>query len=69
MFKTAPSPLRTYPRLVGETGGKNYHLVHPSACLESVVNGTILSSFEYSGQKCSACSRIYIPASVWDEVK
>jgi len=60
---------RTYPRLVGETGGKNYHLVHPSACTESVINGTILSAFEYSGQKCSACSRLYIPASVWPEVK
>ncbi|XP_063680792.1 delta-1-pyrroline-5-carboxylate dehydrogenase, mitochondrial-like [Bolinopsis microptera] len=60
---------RTYPRLVGETGGKNYHLVHPTACVESVINGTILASFEYSGQKCSACSRMYIPASVWDQVR
>eukprot|EP00116_Pleurobrachia_bachei_P012577 sb/3472839/ len=58
---------RTYPRLVGETGGKNYHLVHPTACVESVINGTILSGFEYSGQKCSACSRIYVPESLADE--
>ena len=59
----------TFPRLVGECGGKNYHFVHPSADAASVVNGTIRSAFEYSGQKCSACSRAYIPASLWDEVK
>jgi len=60
---------KTFPRLVGETGGKNYHLVHPTADAQSVVNGTILSAFEYSGQKCSACSRMYIPASLWPEIK
>jgi len=54
---------RTFPRLVGECGGKNFHLVHPSADLTTVVYGTIRSAFEYSGQKCSACSRAYIPRS------
>lgn len=57
-----------FPRLVGECGGKNYHLVHPSADVTSVVNGTIRSAFEYCGQKCSACSRAYIPESLWPEV-
>lgn len=60
---------RTYPKLVGETGGKNYHMVHPSACAQSVVNGTILSGFEFCGQKCSAVSRVYLPASLWDEIR
>jgi len=60
---------RTFPRLVGECGGKNYHFVHPSANPESVINGTIRSAFEYSGQKCSACSRAYIPASLWEGIK
>ncbi|CAG7731933.1 unnamed protein product, partial [Allacma fusca] len=60
---------RNYPRLVGECGGKNYHLVHPSADLENAVNCTIRSSFEYSGQKCSACSRLYVPQSLWGKFK
>uniref|UniRef100_A0A0N4ZCK1 Multifunctional fusion protein n=1 Tax=Parastrongyloides trichosuri TaxID=131310 RepID=A0A0N4ZCK1_PARTI len=55
----------TFPKLIGECGGKNFHFVHPSADIQSVVNGTILSSFEYSGQKCSACSRVYLPKSLW----
>ncbi|XP_070561889.1 delta-1-pyrroline-5-carboxylate dehydrogenase, mitochondrial-like isoform X2 [Ptychodera flava] len=59
----------TFPRLVGECGGKNYHLVHPSADIESVVNGTIRSAFEYSGQKCSAASRMYVPDTMWPQVK
>lgn len=57
---------RSYPRLVGETGGKNFHMVHPSGDKLSVVNQTIRSAFEYSGQKCSACSRLYVPASWWN---
>ncbi|KAL6362428.1 hypothetical protein LRP88_03710 [Fusarium phalaenopsidis] len=52
-----------YPRLVGETSGKNFHLVHNSADISSAVKHTIRASFEYAGQKCSACSRLYIPAS------
>lgn len=59
----------TFPRLVGETGGKNYHLVHPSADYDTVINSTIRSAFEYGGQKCSACSRMYVPASMWPKVK
>nr|CAB3221044.1 delta-1-pyrroline-5-carboxylate dehydrogenase, mitochondrial [Phallusia mammillata] len=60
---------RTFPRLGGECGGKNYHFVHSTADVESVVNGTIRSAFEFGGQKCSACSRAYIPKSLWPEVK
>lgn len=58
-----------FPRLIGECGGKNYHFVHPSADVQSVVNGTIRSSFEFCGQKCSACSRMYVPESLWPKVK
>ncbi|MFH4980570.1 hypothetical protein AB6A40_007279 [Gnathostoma spinigerum] len=59
----------TFPRLVGECGGKNFHFVHPSANVESVVNGTIRAGFEYQGQKCSACSRLFVPESLWDKIK
>lgn len=59
----------SYPRLIGECGGKNYHFVHPSADVTSVVMGTIRSAFEYCGQKCSACSRMYVPQSLWPEIK
>ncbi|XP_068097816.1 delta-1-pyrroline-5-carboxylate dehydrogenase, mitochondrial [Hyperolius riggenbachi] len=60
---------RTFPRLAGECGGKNFHFVHKSADVESVVNGTLRSAFEYSGQKCSACSRAYVPDSLWPQIK
>ncbi|CAG7732966.1 unnamed protein product [Allacma fusca] len=60
---------RNYPRLVGECGGKNFHFIHPSANLENAVNCTIRSAFEYSGQKCSACSRLYVPQSLWGKFK
>ncbi|RWS10035.1 delta-1-pyrroline-5-carboxylate dehydrogenase-like protein [Dinothrombium tinctorium] len=60
---------RNYPRLVGECGGKNYHFVHPSADVETVVNATIRSAFEFGGQKCSACSRLYVPRSLWPKIK
>ncbi|XP_076451536.1 delta-1-pyrroline-5-carboxylate dehydrogenase, mitochondrial-like [Babylonia areolata] len=60
---------RTYPRLIGECGGKNMHFVHKSADVQSVVNGTLLSAFEFNGQKCSACSRLYVPQSMWPKVK
>ncbi|UYV81967.1 hypothetical protein LAZ67_21000244 [Cordylochernes scorpioides] len=60
---------KNFPRLVGECGGKNYHFVHPSADIDSVVALTIRSAFEYSGQKCSACSRAYIPDSIWPKVR
>merc|ERR1711962_358637 len=58
-----------FPKLIGECGGKNYHFVHTSADVESVVNGTVRSAFEYQGQKCSACSRMYVPESLWPQVK
>jgi len=58
-----------FPKLIGECGGKNYHFVHSSANVESVVNGTVRSAFEYQGQKCSACSRMYVAESVWPQVK
>ena len=52
-----------------ECGGKNFHFVHKSADLPSVVNHTIRSAYEYGGQKCSACSRLYIAESVWPKFK
>lgn len=58
-----------FPRLIGECGGKNFHFVHPSAHVPSVVAGSLRSAFEYCGQKCSACSRAYVPASLWPEIK
>ncbi|KAI8873666.1 delta-1-pyrroline-5-carboxylate dehydrogenase [Ramicandelaber brevisporus] len=56
---------KSYPRIVGETGGKNFHLLHPTADVKLAVAQTIRSAFEYQGQKCSACSRAYVPASLW----
>merc|ERR1712038_1658599 len=58
-----------FPKLIGECGGKNYHFVHTSADVESVVKSTARSAFEYQGQKCSACSRMYVPESLWPQVK
>jgi 1-pyrroline-5-carboxylate dehydrogenase len=58
-----------YPRIVGETGGKNFHLLHPSCDVENAVINTVRGAFEYQGQKCSACSRAYVPASLWEDVK
>ncbi|KAG0233070.1 1-pyrroline-5-carboxylate dehydrogenase [Actinomortierella wolfii] len=60
---------KSYPRIVGETGGKNFHMVHKSANVKSVVLNTIRSAFEYQGQKCSACSRAYFPDNLWPEIK
>ena len=58
-----------FPKLIGECGGKNYHFVHPTADVDSVVTSSIRSAFEYQGQKCSACSRMYVPESLWPKVK
>ena len=63
------SVYKNYPKLVGETGGKDYILAHESAEVESLVNALIKGSFEYQGQKCSACSRAYIPCKLWPAVK
>jgi 1-pyrroline-5-carboxylate dehydrogenase len=59
----------SYPRIVGETGGKNFQLVHPSANVRAAVIGAIRGAFEYQGQKCSALSRLYVPKSMWEEFK
>ena len=58
-----------YPRLVGETGGKDFILAHPSADAEAVATAVVRGSFEYQGQKCSAASRLYVPSNLWPEVK
>jgi len=59
---------RSYPRLVGETGGKDFIFVHPSAVAEEVGNAAFCGAFEYQGQKCSAASRMYCPESLWPDV-
>lgn len=60
---------RTYPRLVGETGGKDFVFAHPSADVPALVTALVRGAFEYQGQKCSAASRAYIPASLWPQVE
>jgi 1-pyrroline-5-carboxylate dehydrogenase len=60
---------RDYPRLVGETGGKDFVIVHPSADPASIVTALARGAFEYQGQKCSAASRAYLPRSLWDRVR
>ncbi|KAL9007159.1 MAG: hypothetical protein Q9188_000093 [Gyalolechia gomerana] len=65
----AESRYRGYPRIVGETGGKNYHLIHPSADVHNAVINTVRGAFEFQGQKCSATSRAYVPSSLWQQFK
>lgn len=60
---------KTYPRIVGETGGKDFIVAHPSANVKQVVTGITRGAFEFQGQKCSAASRAYIPQSLWPAVK
>ncbi|KAM0329975.1 hypothetical protein ACHAQA_004144 [Verticillium albo-atrum] len=60
---------QSYPRIVGETGGKNYHLLHPSADVDNAALQTVRGAFEYQGQKCSATSRAYVPKSLWPQFK
>lgn len=65
---------KSYPRIVGETGGKNFHLIHPSvatsaSAVDHAVFNTVRAAFEYQGQKCSACSRLYVPRSLWPQFK
>ncbi len=60
---------KTYPRIVGETGGKDFIMVHKSARAKAVATAISRGAFEYQGQKCSAASRAYIPSNLWDEVK
>lgn len=58
-----------YPRLVGETGGKDFLIAHPSADAQAVVTAIIRGSFEYQGQKCSALSRVYVSQSMWEDIE
>ncbi len=60
---------KTYPRIVGETGGKDFIFVHPTANVDAVVANIIRGAFEYQGQKCSAASRLYIPSNIADTIK
>jgi 1-pyrroline-5-carboxylate dehydrogenase len=60
---------RNYPRIVGETGGKDFIVAHPTADVEAVATAILRGSFEYQGQKCSAASRVYAPANLWPELK
>ena len=72
MWKTISSNLenyKSYPRIVGETGGKDYIFMHASGDGEETAAAIVRAGFEYQGQKCSACSRVYIPASRWAEMQ
>ena len=72
MWKTVGSSIasyRNYPRIVGETGGKDFILAHPSADVDAVATAIVRGSFEYQGQKCSAASRVYAPKSMWPELR
>ncbi|HEX6644852.1 MAG TPA: L-glutamate gamma-semialdehyde dehydrogenase [Gemmatimonadales bacterium] len=60
---------RSYPRLVGETGGKDFVLAHPSADVDALAVALVRGAYEYQGQKCSAASRAYVPRSIWPAVK
>jgi 1-pyrroline-5-carboxylate dehydrogenase len=60
---------KTYPRIVGETGGKDFIVAHPSANIKQVATGIVRGAFEYQGQKCSAASRAYVPQSLWEGIK
>ncbi|WP_269221781.1 L-glutamate gamma-semialdehyde dehydrogenase [Flavobacterium sp. IMCC34518] len=60
---------KTYPRIVGETGGKDFIIAHPSANVKQVATGIVRGAFEFQGQKCSAASRAYVPQSLWPALK
>jgi 1-pyrroline-5-carboxylate dehydrogenase len=72
MWKTVGDNIaayRNYPRIVGETGGKDFIVAHPSANVDEVATAIVRGSFEYQGQKCSASSRVYAPKSMWPELR
>jgi 1-pyrroline-5-carboxylate dehydrogenase len=72
MWKTMSASLpkyRSYPRIVGETGGKDFVFAHPSADPKALATALVRGAFEYQGQKCSAASRAYVPRSLWPEVR
>src|SRR5579862_93122 len=60
---------RSYPRIVGETGGKDFIVAHPSADLDALATAIVRGSFEYQGQKCSAASRVYAPSNLWPKLR
>src|SRR6185437_11530907 len=60
---------RNYPRIVGETGGKDFIVAHPSADVDSLATAIVRGSFEYQGQKCSAASRVYAPSNLWPDLR
>jgi 1-pyrroline-5-carboxylate dehydrogenase len=71
MWRTVAENLErytSYPRLVGETGGKDFIFAHPSADVQSLAVAIVRGAFEYQGQKCSAASRVYVPESLWKEL-
>jgi 1-pyrroline-5-carboxylate dehydrogenase len=72
MWKTVGANIeryRSYPRIVGETGGKDFIVAHPSADVDAVATAIVRGSFEYQGQKCSAASRVFAPQNLWPELK
>jgi 1-pyrroline-5-carboxylate dehydrogenase len=72
MWKTVGTNIdryRNYPRIVGETGGKDFIVAHASADLDALVTAIVRGSFEYQGQKCSAASRVYAPSNLWPELR
>src|SRR5438309_1332818 len=72
MWRTVASNMerfRNYPRIVGETGGKDFIVAHPSADVESLATAIVRGSFEYQGQKCSASSRVYAPSNLWPALR
>ena len=72
MWKTVGDNIgryRNYPRIVGETGGKDFIVAHPSADVEALATAIVRGSFEYQGQKCSAASRVYAPSNLWPELR
>jgi 1-pyrroline-5-carboxylate dehydrogenase len=72
MWQTVAANLdkyRNYPRIVGETGGKDFIVAHPSADPAAVATAIVRGSFEYQGQKCSAASRLYMPSNLWPQVR
>ena len=60
---------RSYPRIVGETGGKDFILAHPDCDKDALIVALLRGAFEFQGQKCSAASRAYVPSSVWSAIK
>jgi 1-pyrroline-5-carboxylate dehydrogenase len=72
MWKTIGDSIakyRNYPRIVGETGGKDFIVAHPTADVDAVATAILRGSFEYQGQKCSAASRVYAPSNIWPELR